>query len=277
MVATKVKLKTVIVLGLIGLSLLPSLFSACTKTGGNRLEVEEPGAVIQGDSRNMRGDVYVSDILYSDGNFWSQGVPADLEKWMNGRSYVKVRFMPRQTAMKSVYLSPPSDVLPGQVDAEGLFKQPMLLLSGKDDGTHFSVAERQNLRKYLVERGGFLFIDDSSNVEGEFYRSIRIMLEAALPTHPVEPISNDHEIYSCFYHMGGPPVGSTSMYRPLEGIFINGRLAVLISQHGYWDSFTGRAEHYSPGALRFGMNMIIYAVTHGQISDYSAYTPAYDR
>ena len=104
---------------------------------------------------------------------------------------------------------------------------------------------------------------------------MRLMLEEVLPAYPIEPISDDHEIYNCFYQMGGAPVGNNSGSRPLalEGISINGRLAVLISQRGYWESFTGRSRHYSPGPMMFGTNMIVYAVTHGQISDHSAYTP----
>lgn len=45
-----------------------------------------------------------------------------------------------------------------------------------------------------------------------------------------------------------------------------------MSQAGYWEVFTGRG-HYTPGALRFGVNIMIYAVTRGQIADRSAYTP----
>ena len=82
-------------------------------------------------------------------------------------------------------------------------------------GIYLSVAERENLRRYLVGKGGFLFVDDSSRKEGEFYRSIRMMLEEVLPAYPIEPIPDDHEIYSCFYRMGGAPVGMNSGSRPL--------------------------------------------------------------
>ena len=143
----------------------------------------------------------------------------------------------------------PRDVPAEKVDSDGLFNQPRLLLDGKDTEVYLSVAERENLRRYLVEKGGFLFVDDSSNTGGEFYRSIRRMLEGLLPTHSIEPISDDHEIYRCFYHIGGAPVGMISMIGPLEGISINGRLAVLISRKGYWDYFTGRSGHYfRPGS-----------------------------
>jgi hypothetical protein len=282
----KVKPNTVI---LIGLVLLVSLFLACAKTANIQPEAKEPRAIIYGDGVDIKGEVYLSDIVYSGGNFWSQGVPEQLEQWMNERTKVNVRFMPQLTTMKSIYLSPPADAPPEQVDADGLFKQPILLLSGKNRQIYFTPAERENLRKYLVERGGFLFIDDTSTLEGEFdrlmrsidgsspvdgrfYRSMREMLEAVLPSHPVESIPNDHEIYNCYYQMNGPPVGLAAGRRPLEGIFIDGRLAVLINTMGYWEGFVGRG-HYSPGPLRFGVNLMIYAVTHGQICVKSSYHP----
>ena len=250
-------------------------------------EAVEFGTAIQGNDGDIAGHIYLSDVLYSDGNFWSQGVPAYLEQWMNERTKVNVRFMPQETLTKSVYLAPPVDISLEGVDTEGVFKQPILLLSGKNHQIYFTPAEQENLRKYLVERGGFLFIDDTSTMDGEFdrfmrsingspsvdgrfYRSVREMLEAVLPSHPVEAIPNDHEIYNCFYQMNGPPVGLAARRRPLTGIFINGRLAVLINRGGYWEAFTGRGS-YSPGVLRFGVNLMIYAVTRGQISDKSAY------
>ena len=293
----KVKPNTVILIGLITLFLLGCLFPACTKTEENQPKVQEPnavtqpkaeepktviqpeaeeiGAAIQGNYRDIAGYVYLSDILYSDGNFWAQGSPAYLEQWMNERTKVNVRFMSRDTSAKSVYLAPPVDASLDDVDTEGVFKQPILLLSGGDRPIHLTPAEQENLRKYLVEAGGLLFIDDNAPVAGEFYRSVRRMLETVLPNHPIEQIPDDHEIYRCFYEMGEPPIGAlnpTWNNRTIEGISINGRLAVIMSQEGYWEVFAGRG-HYSPGALRFGVNIMIYAVTRGQIADRSAYTP----
>lgn len=237
---------------------------------GTQLDVGGSGTVIHGTGSDISGHVRIAEVFYSDGSFWSQGKPSALEKWINKRSHLQVRFMPRHRTERPVYLSPTRDIPVEKVDPDGLFNQPMLLLDGKDSGVYFSGAERENLRRYLVEKGGFLFVDDSSKTEGEFYRSIRRLLAELLPAYPIEPIPDDHEIYGCFYEMGGAPVGMNSANRPLalEGISINGRLAVLISQRGYWDLFTGREMHYSPGVMRFGTNMVVYAVTRGDIADH---------
>jgi hypothetical protein len=157
----------------------------------------------------------------------------------------------------------------------------MLLMSRllNDMKVDLSKAEIENLRKYLIEKGGFLFIDDDMGEDGVFYPSVLKMLKDVLPEYPIKPIPNDHEIYRCFYEMiDRPPAGSISwMQRKskkdyLEGIFIGDRLVALISDRDYWNALIGRGP-YAPGALRFCTNMVIYAITHGGISDYSKYKP----
>ena len=99
--------------------------------------------------------------------------------------------------------------------------------------------------------------------------------------------------------MGGPPIGF-DIYHPgrtigffltsgrpaynlsrnfLEGIFIGDKLSVLIIRRDYMCamesiSLPSRRVRYSPGVYRFMTNVAIYALTHGQISDYSGYVPA---
>ena len=280
---TTAQLNKVISPKLMVVSVLCASFLACSYNAqivenavdGTQLDIGGSGTVIHGSGGDISGHVHIAEVFYSDGTFWSQGKPSALEKWINKRSHLQVRFMPRHRTERPVYLSPMRDTPAEKVDPDELFNQPMLLLDGKDSGVYFSLAERKNLRRYLVEKGGFLFVDDSSKTEGEFYRSIRRLLAELLPAHPIEPIPDDHEIYGCFYEMGGAPVGMNSGNRPLalEGISINGRLAVLISQRGYWDLFTGSIGYYSPGVMRFGANMIVYAVTRGLISDTSGYLP----
>ncbi|MDE0298442.1 MAG: DUF4159 domain-containing protein [Candidatus Poribacteria bacterium] len=242
-----------------------------------RLDFQENGKGVLGDRNNLSGHVNISEVFYNGGSFWSQGKPTALGEWMNKRSRFQVRFIPRDTTKKKIYLSPPRGIPWEEIDTDGLFKQPILFLDSdsRNSEIYLSEAECENLRHYLVERGGFLFVDDSSGIEGEFYRSIRRILEELLPMYPIEWIPDDHKMFRCFYHMGGAPVGMNPGNRPLalEGISINGRLAVVISQRGYWSLFTGSSEHYCPGAMRFGTNMIVYAVTNGNVSDKSEFSP----
>ena len=86
----------------------------------------------------------------------------------------------------------------------------------------------------------------------------------------LEIIPNDHPIYHNLFHFdGGPPLGAellgqnpddgNSRLRPvpyLEGIFIDGRLAVIYTNKGYgkiWGSF-------SPSS-KMGVNVVLYAMS----------------
>ena len=103
-----------------------------------------------------------------------------------------------------------------------------------------------------------------------------------MPEYHVERISNNHEIYNNFYEMGGPPIGYDVFWwgtRPpkrnyLEGISIGEKLSVIVVRRDYMCametiSLATRSVHYSPGVYRFMTNVVMYALTHGGISDYS--------
>ena len=64
----------------------------------------------------------------------------------------------------------------------------------------------------------------------------------------------------------------------LKGISIGGKLSVIIIRRDYMCSMESislpvRSVHYSPGVFRFMTNVVVYALTHGSISDYSDYIP----
>jgi len=249
------------------------------KTPYKPLGEYEYGAVVRGKGKDIQGEVHISNISYSGGNFWFHGIPAHLEKWMNARSKVHVNFIVQ--GGKMVYLSwPPKDWSQDRIqgmseltDSEGLFKQPMLLMSGlSSNEVKFTQDEIEALRKYLIEKEGFLFIDDDTGGTSKFYQSVCAMLRLALPEFPIMQIPNNHEIYTVFYEMGGPPSRNESNKKNLEGIIINNKLTVVISDRGYWNALIGRGP-YAPGVMRFCTNMVIYAITHGGISDYSKYKP----
>jgi hypothetical protein len=91
------------------------------------------------------------------------------------------------------------------------------------------------------------------------------MLKRVLPKHSLEPLSPQHEICTNYYAMGGPPTN-------LEEISIEERLAVLYSPANYWKALS-EPKQENPGKLRFATNVVIYALTHGKISDYSGLKP----
>ena len=145
-------------------------------------------------------------------------------------------------------------------------------------------AEREALRKYLVEKGGLLFIDTlpyrmwSKDVPVSIWSfRMKAELREILPEYTIHRIPTDHELYQCFFRLGGPPLTAITSPRTssLEGIAIDGRLAVIYSERAYVGSMTREGAYWSPQIATFKLmtNIIVYALTHGGISDYSRYTP----
>jgi len=144
--------------------------------------------------------------------------------------------------------------------------------------------EREALRKYLVEKGGLLFVDTLPHrmwskdilVSRWSFRT-KAELREILPEYGIRRIPNDHELYQCFFRLGGAPITAITSPRTshLEGISIDGRLAVIYSERAYVGSMTREGPYWSPQLATFKLmtNIIVYALTHGGISDYSGYIP----
>jgi len=179
-----------------------------------------------------------------------------------------------------------------------LYKCPIIFLLGYDrfelwvpPKTHSNRSafrlkdtEREALRKYLVERGGLLFIDTlpyrmwSKDVPVSLWSfRMKAELREILPEYGIRRIPNDHELYQCFFRLGGSPLTAITSPRTsqLEGISIDGRLAVIYSERAYVGSITREGPYWSPQLATFKLmtNIIVYALTHGGISDYSGYIP----
>ena len=165
-----------------------------------------------------------------------------------------------------------------RMDSEELMNSPMVVLTGEAI-FDYTEAEADNLGRYL-RNGGFLFFDDSSDIPmigSPIDRITRQLIKDALGKDIVfEKLPNDHRLYHCFFDFNGPPMGfdyrfargAHSPYEFLEGIYIDGRLAVLISNKGYckfWDhAYMGEKSHAlgdPTRQLHFGVNIVVFALT----------------
>ena len=163
----------------------------------------------------------------------------------------------------------------------------------------YTDAEVQRLREYVINRGGFVYILTHGNA-GNAMKGTRKVLRNLLPEHHLGFIPNDHAIYNTYYLLNGPlrfplrkigtPGHSIPLhfgpYSKLQGITIDGRLAVLVDteqmmhvidgkvQKPFYGKFQNQIlEEFAPHAARHLINIVIYAITHGNISDYSGYVP----
>jgi len=174
------------------------------------------------------------------------------------------------------------------------------LWNAKGDRPSFGYTDReaQRLREYVINRGGFIYMPTHGNTEAAMQPAMRV-LRQILPEYHLTTIPQDHEIYNSFYELSGPlrfpvrKIGSTILhhgpYRQLQGVFVDDRLAILVDTEammhvmdgavqkpffGHYQDRNRILDEFAPAAARQLINVIIYAVTHGNISDYSNYIPA---
>lgn len=217
------------------------------------------GLVIQDprDKKNIKGFVYLARLR---GNTLYPGVPGALPQL--------VRFINENTGIRAKVAE---DVY---IDSKELFRCPFVYLTAREA---FEATEKEveNLREYLYA-GGFLFVDNIYPKEeySPSEASLRKLIEDALGRRArFEIIPNDHPIYHCFYDFDGPPVGAevdarefaggrlevVKLVRHLEGIFLDGRLAVVFSDKGYGIKWEEAMDNQVQ--LRMGVNLVVYALT----------------
>ena len=251
----------------------------------------EPGGRVIGKGRDIRGVLRFARVRHDLSDWWADASALNaLTKWLNERTKIKTDMNVEGGAVK--------------LNDANLFKTPLAFMTGHDPGLvrsrkmfgwkygtgridgRLSESEAAGMRRYLVEKGGFLVFDDCG-VNAPAQAMVRLFLSQmryVMPEYHVERISNNHEVYNNFYAMGGPPVGYDIFWwgtRPpkrnyLEGISVGEKLSVIVVRRDYMCametvSYPTRSVHYSPGVYRFMTNVVMYALTHGSISDYSGY------
>jgi len=268
------------------LSLGISALQTATEGKEHKLPAGQPGAVVWGKERDIQGFVQIAEPVYHGGSLWAtQSAPEGYENWVNTRTKIQLSFIEKQIPLSS----------------EELFKQPLLLISGNKP-VELNEVERENLRKYLVEKGGLLVVDKAPGGPGGFVSSIQKILKKILPDSQTTKVkAYGHEIYSIYYEMGGPPPGGAKVSGEnyLEGTFLRGNLLALYSNRNYWLHLTKETRDLTDeefqkvmallkekkpypdwalpmmnkGTKRFFCNVLIYAITRGNIADYSDYVP----
>ena len=253
----------------------------------------EPGGRVIGRGKDIRGVLRFARVRHYLSDWWTDASALNaLANWLNERTKIRTDMNVEGGAVK--------------LSDANLFKTPLAFMTGHDPafvrnrnlfGTGYgggrmdsrlSESEAAGLRRYLVEEGGFLVFDDCGvNAPAQaMARLFLAQMRYVMPEYQVERISNNHEVYNNFYRMGGPPIGMDIFWwgtRPpkrtyLEGVSVGNRLAVIVNRRDYMCametvSIPTRSLQYSPGVYRFMTNVVVYALTHGRISDYSDYIP----
>ena len=253
----------------------------------------EPGGRVIGKGRDISGVFRFTRIRHSLSDWWADASSLNaLNKWLNERTKIKSDMNVEGGAIKFTdanLMKSPLVFMTGHDPA--LVKSKNLL--GRDKGggkmdTRLSESSAAALRRYLVEKGGFLCFDDCGvNAAAQaMVRNFQAQMRYVMPEYMIERVPNDHSIYKNFYEMGGPPVGFDIFWwgtHPpkrnfLEGYAVGEKLCVLVIKRDYMCSMEAvslptRSVHYSPGVYRFMTNVVVYSLTHGDISDYEDYIP----
>jgi len=158
------------------------------------------------------------------------------------------------------------------LDSEELLSFPFAYMTG-NHYVALTAPERENFVRY-IHSGGFLFVDDCNHdLQGDFALSFesesRLLFDGARGLHR---LSGTHPIYRSYYDFGGvPPAtsqelngwGDDLVHDYLQAIEINKRVAVLYSNKDYgceWDYTTNLTQGSPPDSIKFGINMVVYAV-----------------
>jgi hypothetical protein len=258
----------------------------------------EPGGRVVGRGRDIRGVFRLVRVKHTLSDWWiDASALVGLVKWLNTKTNVKTDMNVEGGALAL------RDV--------GALKSPLLWMTGHDpsfargmiaggrmDSTpggrfdnNLSDREAANLRRYLVDRRGLVVFDDCGMTRGTRTPMTELFLSQmrhVMPEHGVGRIPRDHILYNVYYQLGGPPVGFDVFWwgtRPpgrnyLEAIMIEDKLAVIVVRRDYMcamETVSMPTKHYLPRAswpvMRWATNVVMYALTTGNISDYRDYVP----
>jgi hypothetical protein len=158
-----------------------------------------------------------------------------------------------------------------QLGSEDIFRCPFCYLTGHKL-VEFTSSEAANFEKY-VRNGGFVFVDDCNHdIDGLFAKSFETQMEKIFGVDSLRKIPNDHKLYSVFFTFDGPPTtsqelngwGDDLVHDYLKAIQINNKIGLLYSNKDYgceWDYDFRNKRFYKLDNTRFGVNIILYALT----------------
>ena len=119
-----------------------------------------------------------------------------------------------------------------KLSSEDIYNYPLLIMTGEGEFV-LGDAERTNLRAYL-KRGGFLLASAGCS-STQWDRSFRREMATLFDSTKMEKLEMSHPVFHTVYDID-KLTAKRGQPRPLEGISIGRRLAVLYSQDGLNDT-----------------------------------------
>jgi hypothetical protein len=254
----------------------------------------EPGGRVVGRGKDIKGVFRLVRVKHNLSDWWADAsCLGALAKWLNEKTQIKTDMNVEGGAVTLTdanMMKAPLLWMTGH-DPSIVQSQGLLSKGGGGGGrleNRLSDSEATSLRKYLVDKQGLLVFDDCGvNAPTQaMIKMFQAQMRLVMPEYGIERLENDHEIYRNFYEIGGPPVGFDIFWwgtRPpkrnfLEGISMGDKLVAVMVRRDYMCAMESvnlptRSINYSPGVYRWATNMVVYSLTHGNISDYKDYVP----
>lgn len=149
-----------------------------------------------------------------------------------------------------------------QLGADEVFNTPLCIFTGEGDFV-LKDSERANLRKYL-ENGGFILASPGCS-NAQWNKAFLREATLALPGYEMKQIPMDHELFATVHKINSVIVKGRTTF--LQGVFINGRLAMVYSPEGLNDASNAKGCCCCGGAeikdaRLINVNAVAYALLH---------------
>ncbi|MFZ1292468.1 MAG: DUF4159 domain-containing protein [Melioribacteraceae bacterium] len=193
----------------------------------------------------------IARVKYSGGGDWYNDPSAEVNL---------LKFVEEKTNIKTNPIYKFVDI-----ETNEIFSYPFLFLTGH--GNIILTEKSMKILRDYLNNGGFLYVDDDYGLD----KSLRRELKKVFPNNDLIELPFDHEIYNSFYNFEqGPPKTHEHDNKPPKGfgLFLGKRMVIYYTvESNPSDGWANPDVHNDPlekreEALKFGTNIIIYALSH---------------
>lgn len=151
-----------------------------------------------------------------------------------------------------------------KLEGDELFQYPFVIITGEAE-FRFTQKERANLKRYL-ESGGFLLASAGCSNKA-WDQSFRREMREIFKENALVRIGRDHPLFRTVYEIKTLKLSHGGAEPSLEGLELNGKMAVVYSPHGLND--TAHTEgccccggNEISNSLEVNVNVLVYALLH---------------
>ena len=147
--------------------------------------------------------------------------------------------------------------------SDEVFSTPMCIFTGEGNFS-LNEAERKNLKQYVMN-GGFIIVSPGCSDE-KWNAAFKRELAAIFPAYPLESLPMDHELFSMVHTITNLPTKRGAQIK-LQGMTVNGRLAILYSPEGLNNARNAKGCCCCGGnelknSREINVNALIYALVY---------------